>query len=227
MLNMAYHLGNANQNCSEVSPHPQSAWLSSERPQEMLARTGRKGEPSDTNKSTSPWEMEAFYPCHHIACSQDWSLWLWPRTRANKSRQALSTFTKEYQGALGLSVTPEAFATEDSPSLLACESQLTELWGIRAWAFKSRSWCCSFIEHWHSRMLRKPMSLIRGCDCLLTCGMDLASEGLLAPSSVLCTSILPAFPIAGTVTKTQSWERKVLLRPPGLNTWLNPVKAAI
>ena len=47
------------------------------------------------------------------------------------------------------------------------------------------------------------------------------------PLSILEIYVLLTIPIVGATSRMQPWESKVLLRPSGLNIWLNPVKASI
>ena len=49
----------------------------------------------------------------------------------------------------------------------------------------------------------------------------------LTPSLVLGMHILLTVPTVGAIPRTQPWESNVLLRPSGLNMWLNPVKGSI
>ena len=44
---------------------------------------------------------------------------------------------------------------------------------------------------------------------------------------VLGMYTLPTVPTVGAVPRTRTWENKVLLRPSGQHTWLNPVKASL
>lgn len=50
------------------------------------------------------------------------------------------------------------------------------------------------------------------------------SGQLEAPHPCLGMYILPTIPIQGAISSMQPWNSRVLLRPPGLGIWLNPIK---
>lgn len=64
----------------------------------------------------------------------------------------------------------------------------------------------------------------QGRNCWWTLQLD---PGNLTPSLVLGASILPAFPTPEGVPRTLPWDSKLSLRPPGLNMWLNRIKASV
>lgn len=64
-----------------------------------------------------------------------------------------------------------------------------------------------------------------GCDCQLTLELDMDNRRLLTLSTVLGMYIPITVPIPGALSWMQPWGSNVLLRPSGLYTWLNAVKA--